>query len=223
MSVWPGSARSMIAGAAAAAVLVVGGCTPSGSDAGPAAGTTQTVTGTHTPPAGATYTPPPAATVRPLVPGHAVHKSEKDGSCPYLKAGLNVDSGGGVNMADLEGDRVYRTTRLTAYRPIGCRFYFYAPPYEAVADIRPRTFPTPTAAFNAMVRTAEAGGDPIPEREFVTGLTGICFKTKYFGPDGANDWAFVFSKGRVLVTVYTQRKDTSRNALYIGKAIAGKF
>ncbi len=222
----PGYAPGVkIALLAAAVVLALSGCSPSGSDGSPATtpGATQTVTGTRTPSTAATYTPPPAATVRPLVPGHATHKGEKDGSCPYIKAGLNVDSGGGVNVADLEGDRVYRITRLTTFKPVGCRFYFYAPPYEAVADIRPRTFATPTAAFNAMVRTAEAGTDPIPEREFVKGLTGICFQTKYFGPDGAKDWAFVFSKGKVMVTVYTQRKDTSRNALYIGKAIAGKF
>lgn len=211
--------------AAVALALTLTACTPSGSDASPdtTPGSTQTVTGTRPASPVATYTPPPAATVRPLVPGHTAHQGEKDGSCPYIKAGLNVDSGSGVNLADLEGDRVYRTTRLTKYHPNGCRFYFYAPPYEAVAEIRPLTFATPTDAFNAMVRTAEAGTNPIPEREFVKGLTGICFQTKYFGPDGKKDWAFVFSKGKVMVIVLTQRKDTSRNALYIGKAIAAKI
>jgi hypothetical protein len=57
----------------------------------------------------------------------------------------------------------------------------------------------------------------------VKGVTGICFKTKFFGPDGAKDWAFAFAKGKVLVVIYTQRFDTSRNALYIGRAVAAKF
>jgi hypothetical protein len=33
----------------------------------------------------------------------------------------------------------------------------------------------------------------------------------------------VFSKGRLLVVVHTQRSDTSRNALYIGRAVARRI
>jgi hypothetical protein len=33
----------------------------------------------------------------------------------------------------------------------------------------------------------------------------------------------VFAKGSRMVVVYTQRSDTSRNALYIAQAIAHKF
>jgi hypothetical protein len=51
----------------------------------------------------------------------------------------------------------------------------------------------------------------------------VCYRTKYFGPDGAKDWAFVFAKGNHMVIVHTQRKDTSRNAFYLGRAIAAKF
>jgi hypothetical protein len=126
-------------------------------------------------------------------------------------------------MADLEGDRIYRTTVLTDYRPVGCRFYFYAPPYEAVADIRPRTFSDATDAYNAMILTARTGQSQSTEHGFVKGLVGISFQTRYFGPDGRRDWAFVFAKGKVMVAVYTQRSDTSRSALYIARAIAGKF
>jgi hypothetical protein len=161
--------------------------------------------------------------VRPLPPGSTAPKGEKDRPCPYIRAGLNVDGGGGVNLADLEGDRVYRTTVLSGYHPVGCRFYFYAPPYEAIADIRPRRFATEVAAHNAMVLTARTGHELITERDFVRGVDGICFRTKFFGEDGARDWAFVFAKGPTMVAVYTQRTDTSRNALYIAKAIAGKF
>jgi hypothetical protein len=186
---------------------------------------TITITQTDTRPATpvATFTPPAPATVRALPPGRDPAKGEKDKACPYIRSGLNEDSGGGVNIADLEGDRVYRTTVLTNYKPVGCRFYFYSGPFEAVADIRPTTFKTPTEAFNAMVRTAQTGYDPIPERDFVKGATGVCYRTKFFGPDGNRDWAFVFAKGKVMVVVHTQRKDTSRNAFYIGKAIAAKF
>jgi hypothetical protein len=210
---------------AAAVLLAVAGCTSSGSgpSAAPSPTATRTVTETRSSVAASTYVPPPAATVKPLPPGRAARAGEKDGKCPYIRSGLNEDSGGGTNVADLEGDRVYRTTVLTAFKPAGCRFYFYAPPYEAVADIRPVTFATATQAYNAMVRTAEAGTDPIPERNFVKGVTGICFKTKFFGPDGAKDWAFAFAKGKVLVVIHTQRADTSRNALYLGRAVAAKF
>ena len=74
-----------------------------------------------------------------------------------------------------------------------------------------------------MVRTANAGTEQIAAKNFVPGVTGVSFRTKYFGADGSRDWAFVFAKGRVMVGVYTQRLDTSQNALYIARAIAGKF
>jgi hypothetical protein len=158
-----------------------------------------------------------------MAPGAGPRAGEKDGRCPYIRTGLNEGSDGGVNMADLEGDRIYRTTVLTDLRPVGCRFYFYAPPYEAVAEIRPTTFAAARDAYNAMILTAEAGRSQITAKDFVPGVTGISFQTKFFGPDGRKDWDFVFAKGKVLVGVYTQRSDTSRNALYIARAIAGKF
>lgn len=209
-----------IAGTLAALALVAGCTSGSGS---PASTITHTSTVTHSSAVGDTWRPPRPAHVRPLPPGHKPHKGEKDGSCPYIRTGLNVDGGGGVNLADLEGDRVYRTTVLTSYHPHGCRFYFYAPPYEAIADIRPYTFGSAVEAFNAMIRTARSGHELITERDFVKGVTGICFRTKYFAADGARDWAFAFAKGTTMVIVYTQRFDTSRNGLYIAKAIAAKF
>jgi hypothetical protein len=163
--------------------------------------------------------------VRPLPPGAHPGRGEKDHRCPYIKTGLNqdYDYSGGVNLADLEGDRVYRTTVLTKLHPVGCRFYFYAPPYEAIAEIRPFTLSSPNAARDAMILTARTGRELITQRNFARGLTGICFRTKFFHADGARDWAFAFAKGRRMVVVYTQRSDTSRNALYIARAIAAKF
>ncbi|MDT4988970.1 MAG: hypothetical protein QOI74_3064, partial [Micromonosporaceae bacterium] len=49
------------------------------------------------------------------------------------------------------------------------------------------------------------------------------YRTKFFSRDGTQDWAFVFAKGEHMVIIHTQRKDTSRNALYLAQAIAGKF
>jgi hypothetical protein len=219
-----GAMRVAVAAALAAVAALSAGCTSSRAPAPPPTTVTHTVVHTDAPsdPA-ATFTPEAAATVRPLPPGRQPRPGEKEKTCPYIRTGLNQQSDGGVNMADLEGDRLYRTTVLTNYSPVGCRFYFYSGPFEAVADIRPFTLPSATAAYNAMVLTARTGANPIPAKNFAAGLTGISFQTKYFGPDGRRDWAFVFAKGKVMVAVYTQRKDTSRNAVYIARAIASKF
>lgn len=184
---------------------------------------TRTLTGTRPPTGGPGFTPAPARTVPPLAPGQQPRKGEVDRACPYIRTGLNEGPGGGVNLADIEGDRVYRTTVLTGYKPVGCRFYFYAPPYEAIADIRPRIFDSATSAHNALVLTAQAGTEQVSEPNFVKGVDGIAYRTKFFGADGRKDWAFAFAKGKVLVIVHMQQSDTSRNAFYLGKAIVGKF
>jgi hypothetical protein len=74
-----------------------------------------------------------------------------------------------------------------------------------------------------MVLMSRTGHNAITERDFVKGLTGISFQTKFNPSDGAGDWAFAFAKGKRMVVVYTQQNDTSRNALYIAQAIAPKF
>ena len=211
-------------GVACAATLALAGCT---SSAVPSTSTRvvthdRTVTGTRTPEP-PSYQPPKPSFRRPLPPGTPPPPGEKDHSCPYIRTGLDVDAGGGVNLADLEGDRVYRNTILTRYHPVGCRFYFYAPPYPAEAEIQPHTFATRTEAFDAMIRTARTGRNLITEKNFVHGLTGICFQTKFFAEDGNRDWAFVFAKGKTMVIVYAFQTNTSRNALYIARAIARKF
>jgi len=214
----------MRAAVVVAAVGLVAGCTSSGAPAGPSTSTaTRTIERTVTSGPSVSVTPEPVATVHPLPPGAKPRRGEQERHCPYLRTGLNQDSDGGVNLADLEGDRIYRTTVLTKYHPVGCRFYFYAPPYEAVADIRPQTFATAKDAYDAMILTARTGKNLSTAKDFVPGLVGISFQTRYFGPDKRRDWAFVFAKGKVMVAVYTQRSDTSRNALYIAKAIAKKF
>lgn len=212
--------RRLLAGAAAA--LALAGCTSTSGPPVPTVTGTRTVTMTRTPPA-PTYTPAPATTVAPLPQGVPAPKGEVERSCPYIAAGLDQEPTNGPNVADLEGDRVYRTTVLTGLTPVGCRFYFAYGSHEAVADILPKTFATPTDAYNAMVRTAEAGAQQIPQQNFAPGVTGISYQTLFYGPDGPRDWAFVFAKGRVMVVVHTQQSNTSRNALYLARALVAKF
>jgi len=179
---------------------------------------TSHVTETTQPPV--TFRPTPASSVAPLTPDASPAKGEVEKACPYI---LSTQDQGPVSMADLEGDRIYRTTVLTATKPVGCRFYFYAPPYEAIAEITPRTFRSSLDAHNAVVLTGQAGTQVEGQPNIVPGVDAVLYRTKFFGPDGAQDWACVFAKGKVMVTVRTQRKDTSRNALYIAQAIAAKF
>jgi len=214
----------ILAGACLAA-LVLAGCTS--NKQAPVDTTTithdSTVTGTR-PPEPPSYQPPEPRFRKPLPPGTRPPKGEKDGPCPYIRPGLNIGGyGGGKNLANLEGDRIYRQTVLTTLNPVGCRFYFYAPPYPAEAEIQPHTFSSHREAYNAMILTARTGHSQISEKDFVPGVDGICFQTKFFAEDGNNDWAFVFAKGKVMVVVYAFQTNTSRNAFYIAKAIAKKF
>jgi hypothetical protein len=209
----------------AAAAFVLTACTGPAQPAPttpPDVTRTRTVTGTRTPPRPTpSFTPPPARSVAPLSPGAAPARGEIEKRCPYIASTHDQDPTG--SLADLEGDRVYRTTVLRTVKPVGCRFYFWAPPYEAIADILPRRFATAAAAHNAMVLTAEAGADAQGKPEFVGGIDGVLYRTKFFGPDGKRDWALVFAAGRTMVVVHTQRNDQQLNALLIGRAIARKF
>jgi hypothetical protein len=147
-------------------------------------------------------------------------KGEIEKPCPYI---VSSQDQGPDSLADLEGDRVYRTTVLTGMSPPGCRFYFWAAPYEAIAEIATRRFSDSVAAHDAMVRSGEAGTQVEGKPDIVPGVDAVLYRTRFFGPDGARDWACVFAKGKVMVTVRTQRADTSLNALLIAQAIAPKF
>ncbi|MEP7178169.1 MAG: hypothetical protein ABI775_03700 [Pseudonocardiales bacterium] len=178
-----------------------------------------TITETTQPPP-PTFKPKPATTLAPLAPGQPPAAGEVEKACPYI---LSTQDQGPNSMADLEGDRVYRTTVLTTTKPVGCRFYFYAPPYEAIAEITTRTFPTSAEAHDAIVLTSRTGSAAEGKKAIVPGVDAVVYRTKFFGLDGASDWACVFAKGKVMVIVRTQRKDTSLNALLIAQAIAPKF
>jgi hypothetical protein len=178
----------------------------------------RTVTETTRPPR--TFTPAPATTLAPLAPGQRPAAGAVEKACPYI---VSSQDQGPKSLADLEGDRVYRTTVLTGMKPVGCRFYFYAPPYEAIAEIATRTFTTRLAAHDAMVLTGQAGTEVAGKPDIVPGVDAVLYRTKFFGPDAARDWACVFAKGKVMVTVRTQRTDTSLSALLIAQAIAPRI
>lgn len=219
--------------AALGAVLVLVGCTAPSH--GPGTGeTTVTSTQTLTRPASPS-TPQSSPTLpKPFAlaainvparpPGQPLPRGEVDGSCPYIKAGLNIEpESTGINFADLEGNRVQRVTRLTTLTPIGCRFYFQGD-YHPTGDILPVTYSSAVEAHNAMVVTAEAGSSAQGVPSFVPGVDGISFQTKLNAPDGGQDWAFAFAKGNILVVIRTdQNKNLPADAEFIAKAIVNRF
>jgi hypothetical protein len=200
------------------AVLTLAACTSSKPKVVDVTNTT-TVTGTRAPSVPA-FTPAPAKTVAPLPPGAKPVAGEVDKACPYIPSSQNEGEG---SMADLEGDRVYRTTVLTNLKPVGCRFYFWCCEYQAISEIAPRTFSSPDAARAAMIATAKVDPNAQGFPGLVRGVDAISYRTKFLGDDGSSDWACVFVKGKVMVVVRTQRKDTSLNARLIAQAIAPKF
>jgi hypothetical protein len=199
---------------------ILAGCT-SGRSA-PGTTTERTVVQTLTRTPSPSFTPSPARTVRPLTPNAAPAAGEVEKRCPYIAS--TPAENAAVNVADIEGDHVYRTTVLTKSTPVGCRFYFYAGAFEAIADIVPRRFATPLDAHNAMVLTStQTGTQAQGKANIVPGVDAVLFRTKFFGPDGDRDWACVFAKGAVMVIVHTQRTDQSLSALLLAKALAPKF
>jgi hypothetical protein len=216
--------------AAIGAVLVTASCISPSARPGPAATTiTSTQTLTRSPSSSAPAVRPApfqlAAVNVPARPsGQPLPRGEVDGSCPYIRAGLNIEAEPtGNNFADLEGNRVQRVTRLTTLKPVGCRFYFEND-YHPIGDILPMTYPSADEAYNAMVTTAEAGTAVQGVPSFLPGVDGISFRTKLYAPDAGQDWAFAFAKGKVLVVIRTdQNSNLPANAEYIAKAIANKF
>ena len=201
------------------AAVLLSGCTGS-SKLTPDTTTTQTQTVTHTSTPTSTFTPKPASTAAPLAPGDTPPRGTVEAKCPYIKSD---HPDGPPNVADLEGDRVYRTLVLTTMKPVGCRFYFYAPPYEAVADILTQQFGSATDARAAMIATGDHGQHAEGVPNLIPGVDAVLYQTQFYGPDGSKDWACVFAKGTLMVIVHTQQNDTSFNARNLASAIAPKI
>jgi hypothetical protein len=162
----------------------------------------------------ATFKPAPAASVAGVAPGQALPAGQVEGTCPYIAT---------QDAADIEGNRIYRTSVLTTLKPVGCRFYFWCCDYQPTADILPMTFATAAAAHDAMILTGRAGANTTGVPNLVPGVDAVLYQTKFYGPDGPTDWAATFAKGRVMVTVHTQQNDVSFNAKNFAATIAPKF
>lgn len=183
---------------------------------------TQFVTTTPTPrPPTPTYRPAPVTTVAPLPPGATPARGEVERRCPYIAS--SPEQNPATNVAAIDGSHVYRTTVLTRHSPVGCRFYFYTAPYYAIVDIVPTRFATHREAYAAMIATARQGSDVSGEPALLAGIDAIIYRTKFYGADGSRDWACVFTTGRTMVIVHTQRTDTSLNAVLVARAVARRF
>jgi hypothetical protein len=208
---------------ATTAVIALAGCSAKSGSSGPPVSSDVTVTQTITstpppvPSSSGPFVPAPAASVAALGSAHApMPAGEVEAACPYIS---NDD------LAAKEGDHVYRTSNLTTLTPVGCRFYFYAGPFEAIADIAPMTFATDVDAYNAMVATGAAGTGTIGVKDLITGVDAVLYKTQFYGPDTAKggDWACAFAKGKVMVVVHTQQTNVSFNARALATQLAPKF
>jgi hypothetical protein len=213
--------RSGALAVAVMSVFVLAGCTTRSVIVTTTTDSTVTQTTQHTSAAAPAYKPPPAKTVAPLPPDARPAASERERACPYI-ASMPTDNPD-VNVGDIDGSRIYRTTVVTTHKPVGCRFYFWSGPFYAVADILPKTFATHDDAHNAMVLTAEAGKDAIGKPNIRPGVDAVLYRTRFYGADGDQDWACAFTKGNVMVVVHTERTDTSLNALELAKAVAPKI
>lgn len=198
-------------------VLALAGCTAKSSPSSNDTTITQTVTNTRTTSGGGKAIA--LTNVATLPPGQNPPKGEVEKACPYIAS--TPDENPNVNVADFEGDHVYRTTVLTGMNPVGCRFYFYAPPYEPVADITTYRFSSAVVANNSLVLTARHDTEAF-NKSIATGVTGVLFRAKLNPEDGGQDWSCGFVKGDVVVIVRT-RQNVSFNAGEIAGAIAAKF
>jgi hypothetical protein len=204
--------KHVVAGGVAALLLV--GCSRSTP---PPVVTTTVVTTVVSSPAKPTPTPTfrpaPASYVQVLPGDGSLPAGQVAGDCPYLDT---------QTAMDIEGNRVGQTA-LSAAKPTACTFYYAYAPVRATLQIAPMRFTTATDAYNAMVLTGEAGSEIDSRRGIVSGVDAVLYRTKFYQPDGGRNWACSFAKGTTMVTVRTDRTDTSYNALQLAKAIAGKF
>lgn len=160
-----------------------------------------------------TFRPKPATAVAPLPPESPPPAGQVEAPCPYIDT---------LIARNIEGNRIYRTTVSTA-KPVSCWFWFYAADHRATLEIAPIRFATPTDAYNAMVLTGRTGGDVDSRRNIVPGVDAVVYRTAFYEPDNGRNWACSFAAGKTMVTVRTDRTDTSFNAVRIATEIAPRF
>lgn len=196
----------MPAAVLSAAALLLAACSSrSAPDVPPS---TRVVTRIETVHSTATAPVPPAlAVVPPLTPGAAPPAGQRERACPYLAA---------AQVADTVGSHVYRTTTDAT----GCRFFFYAAPYNAVADVMVTTYASASDATTAMTALASVPGrDGRGQDGIGPGVSGVLFRAPLVPADGGRDWACAFTSGARLAVVRTQRTDISQPALDLATAL----
>jgi hypothetical protein len=151
-----------------------------------------------------TPTPTPTPTAAPTAP-----VAEVAGTCPYI---TNAD------VQQIEGDRVGRSVLLNS-TPVGCRFFFAYDTNAIVFEITVATYPTATAAFNAMVLSSNGHPELVTDADIGDGGS-----VAFLAPlQGVNTWQCSFTKGVHLITAHTRQPDPSFNARALARALAPKF
>ena len=210
--------RLLLVTAATASCVLLAGCTSGSGQPDTTQTITNTISVTQSTTAPGKEKPIAFATVTPLPPGQAPAAGEVEKACPYIAS--TPEQNPDVNVADIEGDHVYRTTVLTRMKPQGCRFYFYAGPFEAIADITTHAYANSVTAHNTLVKTVSKDKKAF-KVSIPTSQLAYVFRAAFFGQDGGNDWACIFQKGKILVVVRTQQP-ISFNARALAQAIAPK-
>ncbi len=137
-----------------------------------------------------------------------------EGDCPYISV---------PDASTREGNRIDKHYVLTARgKVVGCRFMFWTDAY-AVLEITKHTYASADAAYNAMIRIGQRGGNSHGVKGLVPGVDAMLYQTRFYAVDGATDWACTFAKGTTVVTVKTAQNNVEFNARDIAKAIAAKF
>jgi hypothetical protein len=134
---------------------------------------------------------------------------EVDRACPYIS---NSDE----EIA--EGKRVGRSTVLTS-SPVGCRFYLAYPDYHVVTQITVKKYASALAAFNLVARTGGATAESTPG----IGDGAVLYRSKFYTPDGDQDWSCIFAKGKTVVTIHTDELHSSIDARNVALRIVSKF
>lgn len=166
-----------------------------GGEISPAPTTVKTVAKTR--PKATRATSKPAGPVR-----------EVAGDCPYIT---------GHDLAQIEGDRFGHSTILTT-TPVGCRFYWQYDDNAIITEITVKTYPTATAAYNAMVLTAKGHPEVVSDADIGAGAVAVKAPLQ-----GTLTWQCTFTKGRHVVTAHTRQESPSFNARTLARQVATKF
>lgn len=183
--------------AAAAAVLVLAGCSSDGSSPPRTQASTATRTVIHT-------------AAPPTGPVAAGPTSSAKGTCPYITTQrVAHDLGMRLGRATVQrsggeviGCTFYPLAHPTAQCPAACFEGENLPPAsQPVLKLLITRYPDATAAHNAMVRTARAGSNI--QQVTIGDSTGLAFQTDFYPRDKGKDWAVILTRGAKLVRVDT--------------------